>query len=82
MNALIYFWKDGAVFSTTENELSRGSAFSFILGCPCVDTRYECDVADQRYGMFDKRGPQPWVPIPWDELPGEFKMYLLLLGVS
>ena len=64
-----YFWRDGEVLVVTDG-LSLSNYY-------CVDTGYGSDFG-YRHGMFTP----VWKHIPFDEFPAEFKLHLLLLGVS
>lgn len=73
---LIYFW------TGSEVEIVSVSPYSWkpkSTGMPCVDTR--SDEPEYRYGMWraDSKG---WIAIPLTEFPNEFKLQLLLLGVT
>lgn len=83
-----YFWKNGQVVVLHEqlirNDFARSEMFGFLY-CPCVDT-YQ-DETGGRYGQWEQEGAgwialAKWVSIPPEELPKEFRMHLLLMGVS
>lgn len=81
----IYFWKKGKVevahplgVYTTTDALKDGRT-----GLPCVDTKF--NRPDQRYGVYaQEEGGEffNWEPLPINTFPAEFRLQLLLLGVS
>jgi hypothetical protein len=77
----LYFWVDDAVFIATEAELSKSNNFEKIKGHPCVDDRYE-EGSSGRYGSFARDGKFPWIDCNWNDLPGAFRMQLLIRGIS
>lgn len=83
-----YFWKNGEVVVVdkplTRNDFARSAVFGFLY-CPCVDTFQ--DETGGRYGQWEQEGGgwialAKWISIPPEELPKEFRMHLLLMGVS
>ncbi len=70
-----YFW-DGSKVSYIDGWVDHDRRKA-VIGLPCVDTTE--DTAAQRYGVFGTNG---WQSRPLDQLPKEFRMHLLLLGVS
>ena len=83
-----YFWKNNEVVVLRQQLCSsdfRQEAFFGVLYCPCVDTFQ--DETGGRYGQWEQEGGgwvalAKWVSIPPEELPKEFRMHLLLMGVS
>ena len=65
-----YFWRG--------NELVVSTNGSNHSDCYCVDTGYTNAFSFYRHGMFTP----VWKHIPFDEFPAEFKLHLLLLGIS
>ena len=79
MNVL-YVWKDKKLetISIPGRSARLGQAKEHqILDLFCMDTT--CEVNYGRHGMFTATG---WEEIPFNEFPPEFRMHLLLLGVS
>lgn len=73
-----YFWKNGNVI-TLDGNISRDDVKRADL-TDCYN--FETDQREhQQTGMFRGTGAD-WKHIPFKELPPEFRMHLLLLGVS
>lgn len=83
-----YFWKNNEVLEVRvplPAAIFTSSDMFKYLYCPCVDTKN--DTPQYRYGMFVNEGNgtiarTTWEYIPFDALPAEFRVHLLLLGVS
>ena len=75
----IYFWNKNRVTvidPTHFNWNIEGERFRNLL---CVDGRDATDAPRMRYGMFTKAG---WQPVALETFPKEFRVHLLLLGVT
>ncbi len=73
-NDKLYFWFNGEVFIKAWGD----STVEIIREVPCLDTS---DLPGEgRYGMFREGGV--WADMTLDEFPPEFRVHLLLLGVS
>ena len=87
MNQAAYIWKDGEMIVHTDRLSIREADTLGFLHIPIVNTRYEKDRG--RTGMFVKNTGTPihgppirWLDQQYEELPAEFRMHLLLLGVA
>ncbi len=79
MSGYSYFWKDGEVI-TAPAQMTMGKATASDLDdLFCVDPYWED--ADRRYGVFKSKSGG-WEHYPVDMFPKEFRVHLLLLGVS
>ena len=78
MDDVFYFWKDKQVVIVTDAELDEN--FASNQGLICVDTQRE--EPEWRYGWFSPEDFSRWSYIPLDDFPKEFRVHLLLLGVS
>lgn len=67
----LYFWKDGEVVVR-----SWAHGPGLIFNRLCVDTSET--VPELRYGQFSNG----WKHCKYEELPAEFRVHLLLMGVS
>lgn len=76
MNRTI-FWRDGEVIISERVwvEEAREGGLTDLL---CVDEAHTDPRT--RYGMF--HSSMDWVPVPLSDFPKEFRLHLLLLGVS
>ncbi len=79
MSCPAYFWKDEEVitYPGPPSITIRAAIVLDLLGYYCVDTA--CIHAAGRYGRFDELG---WASDPLDSFPKEFRLHLLLLGVT
>ena len=75
-----YFWKDGKVVEYSGDMFTRQlrEGRPDLEDCLCVDTSRKDEIS--RYGQFIKN--DGWHHEPFREFPPEFRMHLLLLGVS
>lgn len=81
MSRSSYFWKDGEVFVVNEVMFARLAKEMGCEGLYCVDT-HRTDPSG-RYGEFKNiPGQFGWKHIPLEQFPPEFRMRLLLLGVT
>ena len=67
-----YFWKDGELLIGIDYNLDNRPK-----ECFCVDTYYKD--GGFRYGMYIDN---TWKSVPIEEFPKEFRMHLLLMGIS
>ena len=82
-----YFWKNGAVEVIQKQLISDDFKQDSLIGyfyCPCVDT-----FTDETGGRYGRWHPShgawsipSWESIPAEQLPKEFRMHLLLMGVA
>jgi len=75
MNEKLYFWVDGRVIERSWGDMGKGKV---IRNVPCVDMD---DPPPMRFGMFRPKGAG-WISMPLEELPPEFRLTLLLMGVN
>lgn len=68
----LYYWINGKVKACPDNVI--------IQSVLCVDILSEKPTG--RYGMWDKNTESNWVSFPFEHFPPEFKLQLLLLGVT
>lgn len=74
-----YFWKDGNVL-VTEQVLAEEAIRYNYTDLLCVDA---CRTdPESRYGVFKNAPQRGWKHVPLENFPKEFRMHLLLLGVS
>lgn len=72
----VYFWINGAVVEEGDDSTKWKEGWE---GALCIDMQQNDPYA--RYGVW--RVPYgSWIGIPFKEFPEEFKLQLLLLGVS
>lgn len=71
VNETLYFWIEGEVVTMRPAHMVHNDV-------PCIDTRFGVDELAQRVGMFLSFG---WQHIPIEELPEEFRLQLLIMGV-
>lgn len=77
----VVFWKDGKcefLQMNPKTENTEALAAAKLIGCLCVDIRFDADDHD-RYGMFS--GSPYWTPVPLSEFPKEFKLALVIMEV-
>lgn len=73
----VYFWKDGKVMQLVAPVYLSNAKTAKVFNLFCVDD-YEID-PELRYGRFLNTG---WEHIPLNDLPKEFLLTLLILGVK
>jgi hypothetical protein len=76
----LYFWKNGEVLIVNDPIGSLGARRRGLTNLLCVNDFQSIDSPFMRYGLFnDELG---WRPIRFANFPSEFKVHLLLLGIS
>ena len=77
MNKLIYFWKDGELHEYFGRNDPESVHYANFNNCFCLDA--SCQAENLRYGKYTGAG---WRHFPPEQFPKEFRMNLLLLGVT
>jgi len=79
-----YFWKDSQVVDVSwEDFLENDNQY---LNCFCIDNFFEQGHLS-RYGVYEAKHQQEdvqnkWVSVPFEDFPHDFRMALLLLGIT
>ncbi|WP_290877884.1 hypothetical protein [Aquabacterium sp.] len=84
VNNTLYFWVDGIIIDYHEDALWKPLEEGSLDQLFCIDRRFEAgDAYTYGYYWTDSNGATDnWKNIPFSDFPPEFKLQLLLLGIS
>lgn len=74
---MVYFWVNGKII-TSESSYYEDIQDLGVFGKFAIDN--SCHMPQGKYGIYQFN--DNWKHIPFDKFPNEFKIALLLLGVS
>lgn len=77
MSSLAYIWMDGAVHVVERPTINVSASDSIYQRALMVDDRYE--TIPSRYGKYTGG---VWEQVPLELFPAEFRLNLLLMGIT